>query len=136
MKPRISLIVIFVVAIPVLLFTLIAAGRGGPGTNPATTQPSDTANGQTEHISEPPGEKAPQANVTETDETGLSSEQDGRTLLQAHCAQCHSVKLLERSNMPRAQWESTLTRMETHTGHLSDVERATLLDYLAAPDKP
>lgn len=49
------------------------------------------------------------------------------------CSGCHSVGRIKRSNMSRAQWQSTLRRLVAEKGvpPLEPDERKIVLDYLA-----
>ena len=100
-----------------------------------TTPTVVTVDGQGERVELQVKDSAPISAATEPSETQVASPQDGSSLLQIHCAKCHSVKLLERSKKPREEWERILLRMERAAVRLTDSERSALLEYLAAPDK-
>lgn len=136
MKPRYSLIVAFVIAVPLVLLVLNTADSGSPGIIPTATPTSDSANGQVERGGEPVETNTHLMATPEAAETMTMPESDGTTLLQTYCAQCHSVKLLEKTRMSRANWEKTLSRMERYSDLTSDAEKLLVLEHLTAPDKP
>lgn len=135
MKPRYSLVAAIVVAIPIALLVLNTVDSGSPETGPTVAPPSGMAKEQVESIGGPVEANAV-LTVTPQAAEPIVLEQDGTTLLQAHCAQCHSVKLLEHTRKSRADWEKTLSRMERYSGLLSDAEKLTVLNLLDASDKP
>jgi hypothetical protein len=136
MKPRYLLIAVFVVAIPVAFLVLNTVNSGSSEDGPTVVLPSGTANGHVVSVSGS-GETTTRLTATpEAAESLMVPEQSGRMLLQSHCAQCHSVKLLEQTRKSRANWEKTLSRMEMYSGLVSDAERLSVLEYLAGPDKP
>jgi cytochrome c5 len=63
-----------------------------------------------------------------------ASLQDGSSLLESHCAQCHNTKSLEKTKKSYAEWKKTLSHMETMGVHLNDSEKVDLLNYLTATD--
>lgn len=62
------------------------------------------------------------------------SLQDGPSLLERHCAQCHPTQGLEKTQKSYAEWEKTLSHMETMGVHLDESEKTILLKYLAVTD--
>ena len=73
------------------------------------------------------------AMLVATQETSL---QDGASLINGHCARCHTVELLQQTKQTRAEWENTLAQMEIMGVTLSDDEKIALLDYLTGVNKP
>jgi LSD1 subclass zinc finger protein len=65
-----------------------------------------------------------------------TSLQDGASLLNIRCAQCHTVELIKQTNQTRAEWENTLAQMEKMGVTLSNDEKIVLIDYLTGVDKP
>lgn len=136
MKPRYTLIIAIAVAIPAVLLMINTANTGSPGTSPTVMPPSGMANGQVERGGEPVETSTHLVTTPEAAETITMPEPDGATFLQTYCAQCHSVKLLEKTKMSRESWEKTLSRMERYSGLIGEAEKVLLLEQLAAPDKP
>jgi hypothetical protein len=67
-------------------------------------------------------------------ETQEASLPDGSSLLARRCVQCHLVQTLEDTEKTRAEWEGTLSKMESFGVLLEDGEKRALLDYLAGPE--
>jgi hypothetical protein len=61
---------------------------------------------------------------------------DGGSILEAHCSQCHLVESLIQINKTPTEWEGVLQQMEMMGVHLAETEKASLLDYLTAAEKP
>lgn len=95
-----------------------------------------TANGQAEGVGVQAEAQARPSAATEPAESQVTQSQNGSSLLQTYCAQCHQVRLLEQTRRPRAGWERILSRMERHGVRLSEAEKSILLDYLTVPEKP
>ena len=136
LKPRYSLIAALIVAISVTLIMLGTAGCGSPEANPTAMPSSAMANEQRENMGEPAEADSRRPATTEAAGSLTVQEGSGATLLQTHCAQCHSLKLLELTRKSRAEWEKTLARMERHTGLLGDTEKRLVLEQLTASDEP
>jgi LSD1 subclass zinc finger protein len=68
-----------------------------------------------------------------TQETSL---QDGASLLNIRCAQCHTVELIKQTNQTRAEWENTLAQMKTMGVNLSADEKIVLIEYLTDISRP
>jgi cytochrome c5 len=62
----------------------------------------------------------------------LAAGADGAALLQARCSVCHSVSRVTNAKQTRDQWDQTVTRMIERGAQLTDAEKSTLVDYLAA----
>ncbi len=62
--------------------------------------------------------------------------QDGPSLLESHCARCHSTQRITHIKKSYAEWEKALAQMEAMGVHLDESEKVVLLNYLAAADKP
>jgi hypothetical protein len=63
------------------------------------------------------------------------SIQDGQSLLEAHCSQCHLTHSLDQVEKSRGEWEMDLKKMETFGVRLGDSEKTILLDYLTDGNK-
>lgn len=136
MKPRYLLVAAIVVAIPVLLLVLNTVDSGTPDASPTVAPPSGTAKEQAARVGGPVEANAGLTATPGAAQSLITPEGDGTMLLQTHCAQCHSVKILERTRKSRTEWEKTLARMEKYSGLVNDAERLMVLDHLAASDKP
>lgn len=123
------------VALPVVLLMLNTVATGTLGDGRKVMLTSHTENGQVENTSDLVETDARPTAVTEPSESLVTTERSGTTLLQTHCAQCHSVKLLEQTRKTRKNWEKTLSRMEKYSDPMSDAEKYLILEYLAVPDK-
>ena len=137
MKPRFPFFIIFFVAFLVAVLVLISACTVdviAPGTGPPTIPPADTPVAQVPHAEVQVAAGATIPATAEPAAAQVTPPQDGSTLLEDHCAQCHTVQLLEQSKKTRTEWENTLGRMEGMGVHLSDTEKVLLLDYLATAD--
>ena len=61
---------------------------------------------------------------------------DGHTILENICAQCHLVQSLLQIKKSRPEWEGVLQQMEMMGVHLSNIDKSVLLDYLVATEEP
>jgi hypothetical protein len=68
--------------------------------------------------------------------TQVTLLQDGPSLLESHCARCHSTQRITKIKKSYAEWEKALAQMEAMGVHLDESEKVVLLNYLAAADKP
>ena len=73
------------------------------------------------------------AMLVATQETSL---QDGASLINGHCARCHTVELIKQTKHTRAEWGNTLAQMEKIGVTLSEDEKIVLIEYLTAVIKP
>lgn len=73
--------------------------------------------------------------AVESDLTQVAPQQNGKSILERYCAQCHLSQSLEQMRKPRSEWEGILRQMDRLGVKLSDDERTALLDYLAVYDK-
>ena len=62
--------------------------------------------------------------------------QEGSLLLQNRCTQCHSLENVLQAKKTRAEWEETLSKMESFNVKISDSEKHVLLDYLTIVENP
>ena len=62
--------------------------------------------------------------------------QEGPLLLETRCTQCHSLETVLQIKKTRAEWERTLSQMESLNVKISDSEKKVLLDYLTSVDDP
>lgn len=72
--------------------------------------------------------------------TSFAAEQqassDGAQLLEQRCSTCHASSRAKNAQKTVQGWEATVTRMMSKGAKLSDAEKKTLVDYLAATYKP
>ena len=57
---------------------------------------------------------------------------DGAALLQERCSVCHNVDKVTAERNTGDAWERTVTEMIGKGAQLTDAEKATLVEYLAA----
>jgi hypothetical protein len=62
--------------------------------------------------------------------------QEGPVLLQTRCIQCHSLEKVLQVKKTRAEWEETLSKMESFNVKISDSEKQVLLDFLTIVENP
>jgi mono/diheme cytochrome c family protein len=60
------------------------------------------------------------------------SAEDGATLLNTVCSQCHGTDRITSAKKTREKWDQTVSRMITRGAQLTDAQKAVLVDYLAA----
>jgi hypothetical protein len=65
-----------------------------------------------------------------------TSLQDGASLLNSRCARCHTVEVIKQTKQTRAEWETSLAKMQKMGVTLSDGEKIVLIDYLIGTDEP
>jgi hypothetical protein len=65
----------------------------------------------------------------------VSQVQDGPSLVESRCTQCHIAQGLQQIKKSRLEWEKSLAHMESIGVHLSDSEKDVLLDCLSISDK-
>ena len=56
---------------------------------------------------------------------------DGKVLVEARCAQCHDLGLVERARKTEAAWKATVERMVAKGAKLDEEEQALVIQYLA-----
>ncbi len=136
MRTRYLFIVTLCVAVLVAGIVLIGANFVRAGTNLLSkTTPQAT------------GAQAPRTPVTT--EVGLSNPskvvptpsiaappENGSSLLQSRCTQCHELQWLRQVKKTRTGWDETVSQMEWFGVKISDAEKTVLLDYLAGVDEP
>jgi hypothetical protein len=62
--------------------------------------------------------------------------QEGPSLLQTRCTQCHALQKILQVKKTRTEWENALSKMESFNVKISDAEKKVLLDYLTTVDNP
>lgn len=70
--------------------------------------------------------------------TGASTggSPDGQALLQERCTVCHDLQRVEQQKLDATGWSDIVTRMQSQGAQLSEAEKQTLVDYLAATYGP
>ena len=72
--------------------------------------------------------------------TSFAAEQqppgEGAQLLEQRCSTCHASSRVKNAQKTVEGWEATVTRMMSKGAKLSDTEKKTLVDYLAATYAP
>ena len=58
--------------------------------------------------------------------------QDGKTIMEARCGECHGLDRVVKASKDRAGWETTVGRMMNKGVTLSPEEKAALIDYLVS----
>lgn len=134
MRPVNLLIALIVVAIFGTILVLLSDGLIIQSNGTQIVSPADVMADPVEPLVVDVRE--PIHEIGESVEYQVTSQEDGRSLLESLCAQCHIPQLLMQVKKERIEWEKTLAQMEAVGVHLSDDEREILLDYLTAADNP
>ena len=136
MRSRYLLIAILCVAAVVAVIVLIGANAilAGPIPLSKTTSKAQDAQIQptqvkTEVDSLKPSTAIPTPSIE-------PPPQDGPSLLQSRCTQCHELHWLQQVKKTRMQWEETVSQMKWFGVKISEAEQTVLLDYLATVDQP
>lgn len=120
----ITLIIIAIIVIGVVIFNeSLFIQNSDPELNSMSVIEEPTA---TEEVD-------PRAPLLSTGETGTvpgDGQLNGPSLLEKHCAACHTVQFIELNRKSSSDWEITLEKMENLGLQLSQEERDILLDYL------
>jgi cytochrome c5 len=129
MRLRYRLITIFAV-----IQVLLAACSTPPSTVAQTNSLSDVGDALVERVEVQADAGGLISATTEPVTPQVTPLQDGLSLLESRCTQCHIAQWLMQIKKPRAKWEKTLAQMEAMGVHLDNSEKAVLLDYLALAD--
>lgn len=78
----------------------------------------------------------PNLTAQESTTVKASSLQNGLSILESRCAQCHTPQWLKKTKKTQTEWEITLAQMERIGVHLSDTEKDILIDYLVYHVEP
>lgn len=135
MNHRSSLVAISIVTISAAFLLLIAPDFLSPNGSLPPTSHSAAVEEQATKVTKPEEAEARLATEREAAGPQASKVDDGLVLLTTYCSECHSIRLLEKTRMSRSAWEKTLSRMERHSGRMSDSERALVLEHLAGPNE-
>jgi hypothetical protein len=109
--------------IPLSTFTKVNPQSGGRDVPVESVEVQDDAGVLITSTIEPPA-------------TQVTLLQDGSSLLESHCARCHSTQKITQIKKSYAEWERALAQMEGMGVHLDESEKVVLLNYLAAAGKP
>ncbi len=130
------ILIALVVTTFVAALALLAAKSISASTNPLSGTQSQVQGAPTERSAVPteigPSNASTQA-PTPSAETAL---QQGQLLLQTRCTQCHGLQRALQAKKTRAEWEKTLSRMQSFGASISDAEKNVLLDYLTSVNTP
>jgi Quinohemoprotein amine dehydrogenase A, alpha subunit, haem binding len=63
------------------------------------------------------------------DQTGAAS---GEALVNEKCTRCHSLDRIQGARKSPEDWQATVSRMQGNGLKVTDAEKATIVDYLAA----
>lgn len=76
--------------------------------------------------------------VEETVPVGVEPPLQGESLVQAHCAGCHSLKLVTSNRGDRERWKETIRWMQATQGlwQLEPAIETAIVDYLAQTYPP
>ena len=135
LQPRYFIVTIMSVAIFAIVILLVAAGYLPLGTVDKTVSPIDDRDPMLDRV-----ELSVDAGASVPAVTGPAAShaatQDGRSLLDSYCTQCHTARSFEGIEKSRSDWENTLAQMEALGVHLEEAEKVILLDYLAGDARP
>jgi mono/diheme cytochrome c family protein len=53
-------------------------------------------------------------------------------VMQQRCEMCHTLEYVSQQRLSAAQWDKTLTTMQTWGSSITDAEKTTLAPYLAS----
>lgn len=56
---------------------------------------------------------------------------EGETLVQNKCSMCHTLDRVNDAEKNRAEWEQTVSRMETNGLVVTEEEKSLIIDHLA-----
>lgn len=108
MRKKYTSLLIVSIALTVLTVSLLAACRGGGGTETTTSTGQEPSTPQ-----------------------GQPVTLDGASLVAERCSTCHSLSLIQRSSRTEAEWQETVTRMVRKGAKLNAEEQAVVIKYLA-----
>jgi len=117
------LALVFIALLSIAALPVAAAGCGGGSGGAASSAPSEPV--ASSAPSEPPATQASSAPAG-------STTPDGTALLQDRCTRCHDLARVQSARKSAADWTTTVDRMVGKGASLTDAEKQTLIDYLAA----
>lgn len=130
---------IFIIVLSAVIFIAILALRGAGSLPEGSVTPTDSPPDQAamaEQVEVQIGGDTAVSTTVELAATQDTQGQDSSLILEEHCSQCHTAESLEQIKQTRANWEKSLAKMEGFGVKLDEVEKAVLLDYLAAAEQP
>ena len=136
LRSRYFLVTMISVAVTSVFILLIAVGFLPPSPVDQTVTPINVQDPLVERVDPKVDAGASNSPATEPAVSQVTPLQDGQSLLESYCTQCHLAQLLEEVNKSRSDWEKTLAQMESMGVHLDDAEKVILLDYLAGAARP
>ena len=126
MRPKYFFITIVVMAFVVLTVKTISARK-----MPLAKAATSNREAQVVRDDAQLGNGELNSTTTESIEIKAMPIQDGPSILESRCVQCHTEQSILQKNKTRADWDKALIKMERLGVHLSDPEKVVLLDYLA-----
>ena len=110
-----------------VIFGLALAGCGGGGDADSDVAPINAGVGEADVAADagPP----PDAPATIAD---LFPEGEGKQIVLSNCTSCHAVACAAIGSRPAPRWDDLREAHGEHVPSLSDEERTTAFDYLAA----
>lgn len=136
MRPRYFLITMLSILIFIGIPALLSACSSHSSAISQINAPSGVPEALVEHTEVQVDDGALISATQEAAVSQVTSLQDGPSLLERHCAQCHLVQKLQQIKKPRAEWEKTLAQMEGMGVRLEAADKVNLLDYLTVADTP
>lgn len=135
-RPAMRMLVALFVTVLVAVLVLLAAKTISASNLPAKTN-SNVQNVQAKPLEVPTkGRSLAQSTQVPTPSPETVLQQEGPSILQAQCTQCHSLQKVLNVKKTSAGWEETLARMESYGTKINDSEKNLLLDYLTNVNKP
>jgi len=135
MRPRYLLIIILTAFIFIVIFVQRSTVSQSRGLSPPITPKTD----QVALVERVEDQVDATPFITATPEPVLiqaASQKDGPTLLESHCARCHTIQSLTQIKKSRPEWQNALAKMEALGVHLDDNEKIILLEYLELANQP
>jgi hypothetical protein len=136
MRPRYIFATIGFVTVFVVILVMLTAGFIPPGPVTKISTQTGPRNVSVESAEVQVDAGASHSSTPEPLASPVTPKQDGPSLLESHCAQCHITRSLEQIKKSHAEWETTLAKMEAMGVHLNESEKVVLFEYLAVTDKP
>jgi hypothetical protein len=134
--PAARVVVALIVTALVAAIGLLAANSIPAGAFPFSKTKSEVQDLRTERTEVPAGVGSSTLPTQAPTASPKAALQEGPLILQARCTQCHSLEKIQQAKKTRAEWEQTLSEMESYNAKISDAEKKVLLDYLSPVNHP
>ncbi len=135
-RPAARMMIVLIVTVCVVTPALLAAKSIIANTIPFAITKSVVQNLQAKSSEVPTGVGSSNVSTQTPTSSSETALQEGSSLLQTRCTQCHSLKTIQQAKKTRAEWEKTLSKMESFGAKISDTEKNVLLDYITSVNKP